>query len=138
MIETQRLKIVVDFIKTILSIVLSRKIINIYNDIASKYGNVTVKDLWKYEKLEYEKNKLKLDIDFLNNCKQLGVYSKFLIFKLPSVSNKDPLSICKTPLCSAINKRNKDLQRTQSIRKRFIHSSFYYWLLHPYKIYKIV
>ena len=45
MIETQRLKIVVDFIKTILSIVLSRKIINIYNDIASKYGNVTVKDL---------------------------------------------------------------------------------------------
>ena len=89
---------------------LSRKIINIYNDIASKYGNVTVKDLWKYEKLEYEKNKLKLDIDFLNNCKQLGVYSKFLIFKLPNVSNKGILSICKRLLRRAINKHNKELQ----------------------------
>ena len=38
--------------------------INIYNDLARKYGNVTVKDFRKYEKLEYEKNKLKLDIDF--------------------------------------------------------------------------
>ena len=37
-------------------------------------GNITLKDFRKYEKLEYEKNKLKLVIDFLNNCKQLGVY----------------------------------------------------------------
>ena len=87
MIETRRLKNVVIFIQLILSFVLSRKIINIYNDIAHKYGNVTVKDFRKYEKLEYKKNKLNLDIDFLNNCKQLGVYPKFLIFKLPNVSN---------------------------------------------------
>ena len=33
-------KNVVIFIQTILSFVLSRKIINIYNDIARKYGNV--------------------------------------------------------------------------------------------------
>ena len=64
----------------IISSVLSRKIINIYNDIARKYGNVTVKDFRRYEKLEYKKNKLKLDINFLNNCKQRGVYLKFLIF----------------------------------------------------------
>ena len=44
-IETHRLKNVVIFIQTILSFVLSRKIINIYNDIARKYGNVKVKDL---------------------------------------------------------------------------------------------
>ena len=87
MIETRRLKIVVIVIQTILSFVLSRKIINIYNNIARKYGNVTVKDFQKYEKLEYKKNKLKLDIDFLNNCKQLCVYPKLLIFKLPNVSN---------------------------------------------------
>ena len=62
------------------------------------------------EKLKYKKNKLKLDIDFLNNCKQLGVYPKFLIFKLLNVSNKDALSICKRLLCSAINKHNKELQ----------------------------
>ena len=42
MIETPRLKNVI-FIQTILSFVLSRKIINIYNDIARKYGNVTDK-----------------------------------------------------------------------------------------------
>ena len=109
MIETRRLKNVI-FIQTILSFVLSRKIINIYNDIARKYGNVTVKGFRKYEKLEYKKKELKLDIDFLNNCKQLGLYLKFLIFKLPSVSNKDALSIRKRLLRRAINKRNKELQ----------------------------
>ena len=51
-----------------------------------------------------------LDINFLNSCKQLGVYPKFLIFKLPNVSNKDALSIRKRLLRSAINKRNKELQ----------------------------
>ena len=125
MIETRRLKNVVIFIQTILSFVLSRKIINIYNDIARKYGNVTVKDFRKYEKLEYKKNKLKLDINFLNNCKQLGVYPKFLIFKLLNVSNKDALSFHKRFLCSAINKRNKELQdlsKEHSISK----NHFYY------------
>ena len=89
---------------------MSRKIINIYNDIARKYGNVAIKDFPKYEKLEYKKNKLKLDIDFLSNCKQLGVYSKFLIFKMPNFSNKDALLISKRVLRSAINKLNKELQ----------------------------
>ena len=58
MIETYRLKNVVIVFQTILSFVLSRKIINIYHDIAQKYGNVTVKDFRKFEKLEYKKNKL--------------------------------------------------------------------------------
>ena len=89
MIEPRRLKNVVTFIQTILSFVLSRKILNIYNDIACKYGYVTVKDFRKYEKLDYKKNKLKLDIDFLNNCKQLGLYPKFLIFKLPNIFEKN-------------------------------------------------
>ena len=53
---------------------------------------------------------MKLDIDFLNNCKQLGVYPKFLIFKLPNVSNKDAVSVRNRLLRSAINKRNKELQ----------------------------
>ena len=70
MIETRRLKNIVIFIQ-FLSFGLSRKIINIYNDIAQKYGNLTVKDFRKFEKLEYKKNKLKLDIDFLNSYKQL-------------------------------------------------------------------
>ena len=53
MIETRRLKNVVIFIQTILSFAQSRKIMNIYNDIARKCGNATVKDFRKYEKLEY-------------------------------------------------------------------------------------
>ena len=110
MIETHRLKNVVIFFQTILSFVLSRKIINIYNDIARKYGNVLVKDFRKYEKLEHKKNKLKFDINFLSNCKQVGVYPKFLIFKLQNVSNKDAVSIRKRLLRSTINKRNKELQ----------------------------
>ena len=111
MIELHRLKSVVIFIQTILRFVLPIKIINIYNDIAWKYGNVTVNDFRKYEKLEYKQNKLNLDIDFLNNFKQRGVYPKFLIFKLPNVSNKDTFSIRKRLLHRAINKRNKELQQ---------------------------
>ena len=76
------------FIQTILGFVLLRKIIKICKSIARKYGTVIVKDFRKYENLEYKENKLKLDINFLNNCKELGVYAKFLIFKLPNVSNK--------------------------------------------------
>ena len=108
MTETRRLKNVLIFIQTILSFVLSRKIINICNDITRKYGKVTVKDFRKYEKLKHKKNKLKLNINFLSNWKQVGVYPKFLIFKLPNVSNKDALSIRKRLLRSAINKRNKE------------------------------
>ena len=89
---------------------LSRKIISISNDIAQKYAKVPVKDFRKYEKLEYKKNKLKLDNDFLNNCKQFDMYPKFLIFKLPNVFNKDTLWIRKRLLHSAINKRNKELK----------------------------
>ena len=129
MIETRRLKDVAIFIQTILSFVRSKKITNIYNDIARKYGNVTVKGFRKYEKLEYKKKELKLDIDFLNNCKQLGLYLKFLIFKLPSVSNKDALSIRKRLLRRAINKRNKELQHLSkelSLTENFLSTQIYY------------
>ena len=127
MIERCRLKNVVIFFQTISSFVLSRKIINIYNDIARKYGKVTVKAFQKYEKLEYKKNKLKLDINFLNNCKKLGVYPKFLNFKLPNVPNKDTVSIRKRLLRSAINKRNRELQHVSkdlSLSEIFYLKSF--------------
>ena len=59
MVETRRLKNVVIFIQATFSFVLPRKIINIYNDIARKYGNFIVKYFRKYEKLEYKKDTLK-------------------------------------------------------------------------------
>ena len=127
MIESHRLKNIVIFFQTILSFVLLRKVINVYNDLARKYGNVTVKDLRKCEKLEYKKNRLKLDIDFLSNWKQLGVYPKGLFFRLLNVSNKDASSICKRLLRSAINKHNKELQhilKESSISKNFYLNNF--------------
>ena len=89
MVETCHLKNVI-FFQTILSFVLSRKTINVYG-LAWKHGNVIVQDFRNYEKPEYKKNKQKLEIDFLSNCKHLCVYSKFLIFKLSDVSNEDAL-----------------------------------------------
>ena len=44
MIEKRCLRNVIIFIQTILSFVLSRKVIIIRNDIGQKYGNVAVKD----------------------------------------------------------------------------------------------
>ena len=126
---------VIIFIQTILSFVLLRKIINIYNYIAWKYGNVTVK-----EKLEYKKNKLKLYINYLSNCKQLGVYPKFLIFRLLNVSNKDALSTHKRLFRSAVNKHNKELQhfsKELSLSENFLSKQLS-TILNPYKIYNIV
>ena len=121
------MKTVVIFIQTVLSFVLSRRIINIYNDIARKYGNVTVKDFRKYEKLEYKKNKLKLDINFLNNFKQLGVYPKFLIFKLPNISNKDVYQFVKDSFVASstsVIKNYNIFQKNSVYPKNFYLHSF--------------
>ena len=110
-------------IKTVVSFVLSRKIINIYNDIAQKYGNVTVKDFRTHEKLEYKKNKLKLDFDFLNNCTNLVCIRNSLSLNCRMFPNKDALSIRKRLLRSAINERNKELQhfsKQLSLSKNFL------------------
>ena len=48
--------------------------------------------------------------NILFNKLLFNVYPEFLISKLPNVSNKDALSICKRVLRSTINNRNKELQ----------------------------
>ena len=51
------------------------------------------------------------------------MYQKFFIFKLLNVSDKDALSLRKRLLCSAINKRNKELQHVSkelSLYKTFL------------------
>ena len=51
------------------------------------------------------------------------MYPKFLIFKLPNVSNKDAVSVRKRLLRSTINKRNKELQHVSkdlSLSKNFL------------------
>ena len=54
MLEVPCLKNVI-FIQTVSSFAPSRQITNICNDFAQKYGIVTVKDFWKYEKLKYKR-----------------------------------------------------------------------------------
>ena len=52
------------------------------------------------------------------------MHPKFLIFKLPNVSNKDAVSIHKNLLLSAINKRNKELQHVSkdlSLSENFLY-----------------
>ena len=71
------------------------------------------------------RNKPKLNINFFSNCKQLGVYPKFVTLKLSNLSNKDALSINERLLPSAINKPNKErLKRTQSIQSLFYANSY--------------
>ena len=55
MIEARLLKKVVIFLQTVLSFVLSRKIIKVYNNLARKYGNVMVKDFRNYKKTAVQK-----------------------------------------------------------------------------------
>ena len=119
---------------------LSRKFINIYGNLVRKYGKVTVKDFCKYEKLKYKNNKLKLKIDFLNNCKQLGVYPIFLVFKLLNVSNKDALSVCKRLLRSAIISVIKNFnifEKDLVYPKTFYLNSFLLLTSISYNIYNI-
>ena len=113
-------------IKTVVSFVLSRKIINIYNDIAQKYGNVTVKDFRTHEKLEYKKNKLKLNFDFLNDCINLVCIRNSLSLHCRMFPNKDALSIRKRLLRSAINSviKNYNIFQNNSVYPKtfYLHS----------------
>ena len=52
MIKQRRLKTGLISFQAILGFVLSRKDINIYNDITRRHGSVTNKYFWKYEKLK--------------------------------------------------------------------------------------
>ena len=68
------------------------------------------KDFSKYEKLEHKKNKLKLDIDFVSNCKQFDMHPKFLIFNLAVFQIKTFIPFVKgsfiAPLMSVIKNFN--------------------------------
>lgn len=64
----------------------------------------------KYEKVKLKQDKLKMGIDFLHNCEQLGLYPKFPIFELSNTLNHDATLIPKRLLCNAINKCKNEFQ----------------------------
>ena len=124
-IKTHRL-IDAIFIQAILSFVLSRKTINIYIDIAWKYGNVTVKDFRKYEKLECKKNKLKLET-FSTTANNLACIQNYLSLNCRMFLIKTRYQFVKgsfaAPSISLI--RNSNIfQKTSVYPKTFYLNSF--------------
>ena len=56
--------------------------------IRKRYGNNTLKTLRKFEKVDFKLRKIKLDIEFLNNCLAKNVIPKFLQFRLASKNSR--------------------------------------------------
>ena len=50
--------------------------------LRSRYGNLVVKELWKFEKVDYSLRKCKLDLTFLLACLQNNIIPKFLNFRV--------------------------------------------------------
>ena len=100
-----KLKSVVLSLKILISLVLSRKFGNIIHDIAQNYININVSDLRKLEKLHIKRKKAQLDINFLINCKNFGVFPKFINVYLPNVDEKDMYGIKKKLPQNGIHKR---------------------------------
>ena len=102
MIETSRLKILVILFQTIISFVTSKNVMNIYNDLAWKHGNVTVKNFRKYEYLIIWISKLvkgwgSIKIFTSSNC-------TFICFYDFSPANAFPNSTDRNqPFCSVVS-----------------------------------
>ena len=77
------MKNVVIFIQTILSFVLPRKIINIYNNIAHKYGNVIVKVKYLFIAIHSWQSGSKLLPNFIRIASILPHFSNFIQPSLP-------------------------------------------------------
>ena len=72
------------------------------------YIDINVCDLRKLEKLHIKRNKAQLDINFLINCKNFGVFPKFINVYLPNVDEKDIYGIKKKLRQNAIHKRIRE------------------------------
>ena len=99
-------KKVVFFIKIISTVVILRDFGNLIHDVANNSnGLVSVQTLRKLEKLRKRCDKANLDINFLTNCKTLGVIPKFVCFPIPNSTSFDATAIRRKLLKNAITKR---------------------------------
>ena len=88
-----KLKSVVLFLKILVNLVLSPNFGGIIHDIA--------------QKLHIKRNKAQLDINFLSNCKNSGVFPKFIVHLL-NVDKKDMYEIKKKLRNNAIHKQIRE------------------------------
>ena len=87
---------------------LSRDCGCIIHDITRKYKNINVNDLRKLEKLHTKRNKSKLDINFLINCKTFGVFPKFIYINIRNIDEYDTLCLKKKLTNNTIHKRIRE------------------------------
>ena len=112
--------------KCIVHLLLRRPFGAIIYDICNKYDELDIGHLRKFEKLAVKCRKAELDIQFLKNCKLLGVTPKFPTFPFPSKFQDDIRGIKKRLLKSATQRRIADktkLERDRDEVKNFIRST---------------
>ena len=54
---------------------------SISNTLRSRYGDTIVKKVCKFEKLDFKRRKVQLDINFLETCCEQNVFPRFLQFR---------------------------------------------------------
>ena len=114
-----KLKNFVVYVKFIIGLVLLRTYGNIIYDFARNYeGKVSLPDFRAFEKLATKKRKAELDIAFLTECRNFGVFPKFVCFPLPNVNNSDVYSIRRRLLRSAVMKRTRELRKINNDLER--------------------
>ena len=76
------------FIKVIGLVIIRLRLparFSIADVIRNRYGDVTLRTVRKFEKLDYKLRKSQLDLEFLNECVSHDVFPMFLRFR---VANK--------------------------------------------------
>ena len=116
-----KLKKLVFIFKIIVNFVLYRSFGRIINDYAQKYKEqFSISDFRKLEKLHIKQERLRLDVNFLINCRNFNVYPKFTTFRIPNSSEVDTKFIKKRLLKSAIKKRTDEKRRTDNQVKKLV------------------
>ena len=69
----------------------------VLNPLTARYeGRMSITDLRKLEKVLIKVRKAELDSNFLRICQSFGVFTKFICFDLPGITNRqDALAIRK-------------------------------------------
>ena len=60
--------------------------------IRKRYGDKALKNVRKFERLDYQVRECQLDIEFLNTCHKYNVILNFLRFRVTNKTLKDSLS----------------------------------------------
>ena len=101
---------------------LSRSFGNVIYDIAaSSNGLLSTTDIRSLEKCYKKREKARLDITFLKNCRPFNVFPKFIHVDVPFSNRYDVTYIKKCLLKNVLHKHDKEkkkLDANEMLRKR--------------------